>query len=75
MPIYYVDKRALNGGAHEMHDYDCKHKPDTVNRYMLGFFLSCEEAINEAKKYYKNINVCNCCSHDFYRKRSIKNKT
>jgi len=59
---YYVNKNAQPTGEHEVHTENCQYLPDINNRQYLGYFDGCREAIQEAKKYYSNVDGCYYCS-------------
>ncbi len=61
MKHYYVNKNAQTTGEHEVHTYDCLYLPDVNNRIYLGYFDSCKQAIQAAKKYYNNVDGCYYC--------------
>lgn len=61
---YYVNKNAQSNGDHEVHKYGCRYLPHPSNRIYLGDFISCHSAVNEAKRYYSQVNGCYYCSRD-----------
>ncbi|QDU06547.1 hypothetical protein V6x_63010 [Gimesia chilikensis] len=63
MALYYVNKNAQSNGDHEVHKSGCSHMPDSDNRIYLGDFADCEPAVQEAKKYYTQVNGCYYCSN------------
>lgn len=64
MDSYYVNKNAQKNGDHEVHKSDCKHKPNNDNSLYLGRFITCKDAVKEAKKYYKQSNGCYYCCNE-----------
>lgn len=58
---YYVNKEDQNNGDHEVHKDYCVRLPSTENRLFLGIFSTDQEALKEAKKYYKNADGCAYC--------------
>ena len=50
MTHYFVDNRSQPDGAHEVHAVGCKRMAS--DKQYLGDFLSCEEAVLEARKEY-----------------------
>ena len=54
---YYVNKNAQANGDHEVHEQSCSRCPDPENRHYLGDFASCYPAVQEAKKYYSQVDV------------------
>ena len=59
---YYVNKVAQSNGDHEVHASGCSHMPSESNRISLGYHNSCWEAVEEARKHYKQVNGCVHCS-------------
>ncbi len=68
MANYYVNQNAQPTGEHEVHKESCQYLPDISNRKYLGNFISCREAITEAKKYYLNVDGCFYCSYECHKK-------
>ena len=62
MSKYYVNKNAQDTGEHEVHCEGCQWMPLAKNLIYLGNFSSCKAAIDEAKKYYTNVDGCMHCS-------------
>ena len=60
---YYVNKRAQLTGEHEVHAEDCTYLPNVVNRQYLGMFDSPQKAVEEARKYYLNVDGCFFCCY------------
>lgn len=60
---YYVNKKAQANGDHEVHSENCIWLPNTENRYNLGRFNNCREAVAAAKNYYIQVNGCKTCSN------------
>lgn len=63
MAYYYVNKNAQSNGDHEVHTTGCSFLPESDNRIYLGDFGSCPPAVQEAKKYYSQVNGCYYCSN------------
>lgn len=61
MARYYVNKNAQSNGDHEVHKVGCSWMPEQENRIYLGDFLSCHDAVREAKKHYSQSNGCYYC--------------
>lgn len=55
---YYVNKIAQSTGEHEVHAENCIYLPQYPNRLYLGTFTSPREAVEEAKKYYAEVDGC-----------------
>ena len=62
MAHYYVNKNAQSTGEHEVHKKGCSYFPDEPK--YLGYFSSCDEAIEKAKEYYSNVDGCYFCCPD-----------
>ena len=58
---FYVNKNAQNNGDHEVHRATCSWLPDEENRLYLGDFITSQQAVNQAKKYYTQVNGCYYC--------------
>jgi hypothetical protein len=50
MTHYFVDNRTQPDGAHEVHSVGCKRMAS--DKQYLGDFLSCEQAVFEARQVY-----------------------
>ncbi|HAT86951.1 MAG TPA: hypothetical protein DCS30_14005 [Rhizobiales bacterium] len=61
MASYYVNKNTQPNGDHEVHTTGCPHPPESWNRQQLGEHSNCYSAIEEAKKYYYQVNGCYYC--------------
>lgn len=71
MPNFIINKNAQSNGDHEVHNLTngCDYMPESNNQIMLGFHLSCHEAVSEAKKMWptdinNKINGCYYCCND-----------
>ena len=62
MSSYYVNTNAQANGDHEVHTTGCEYLPARENRIYLGEFTSCHQAVQEARKYYSQVNGCYYCS-------------
>lgn len=65
---YYVNTIAQTTGEHEVHAENCRYLPDVTNRIYLGIFNSPREAVEEAKKYYSNVDGCYFCCYPAHTK-------
>lgn len=63
MTRYYVNKNAQSNGDHEVHTSGCSYLPAPENRQYLGEFASCRGAVQEARKYYSQVDGCFYCSN------------
>lgn len=61
MASYYVNQNAQSNGDHEVHVEGCLYMPSS--KTALGSFSSCAPAVQEAKKYYSQVNGCYHCSY------------
>lgn len=68
MKHYYVNKKAQANGDHEVHTSECRYVPTLENRMYLGYFSNCKDAVNEAKKTYKQSDGCYTCSNECHKK-------
>jgi len=59
MEKYVVNRNAQSTGEHEVHKEGCSFFPDNV--IILGEFTDCWKAIEEARKYYTNVDGCYYC--------------
>jgi len=64
MKAYYVNNNEQSNGDHEVHESGCSYMPKPENRTFLGSFINCKYAINEAKKYYDDVDGCYYCCPD-----------
>ena len=60
---YYVNKIAQSTGEYEVHAENCIYLPQYPNRLYLGTFTSPREAVEEAKKYYAEVDGCYFCCY------------
>lgn len=58
---YYVHSRPQSNGDHEVHQEGCSWMPQPENRIYLGEFYNCQDAVNAAKPYYKDVDGCHYC--------------
>lgn len=63
MKKYYLNLVPQSNGDYEVHTEDCSFRPQR-NYDDLGYFFSCNSAVNTAKDRhpYKKINGCYYCS-------------
>ncbi len=61
MTHYFVTKTVQFSGDHEVHKSDCQFLPPPEQRISLGEFLSCQEAMREARRHYPQVNGCFFC--------------
>lgn len=61
---YYVNNHAQLNGDHEVHEENCIYLPRVESKHFLGEFYSCQDAVNEAKKFYATADGCMTCSSD-----------
>ena len=58
---FYLNRHAQETGEHEVHRATCSWIPDAENRIFLGDFMTSQEAVKEARKYYDNVDGCAFC--------------
>lgn len=58
---YYVNRNAQVGGEHEVHTSTCDHLPNPDNRVYLGEHSSCQEAVIQAAREFREVNGCYYC--------------
>lgn len=65
MPNYIINKNPQSNGDHEVHDTTagCTHMPYQENQISLGYHMSCQGAVADAKSRWPNnrINGCYYC--------------
>lgn len=65
MPYFIINKNSQQNGDHEVHEKDagCQHLPNHENQIDLGFHLSCQSAVTDAKSRWPSnrINGCYYC--------------
>lgn len=61
MATYYVNTNAQANGDHEVHTDMCQHLPAPQNRDYLGFHLTCQPAVAEARRRYLRADGCYWC--------------
>jgi hypothetical protein len=59
---FYVTDVARDNGDHEVHESGCKYMPAERNRTPLGYFTTCQGAVQEAGKHHRQVNGCAWCS-------------
>jgi hypothetical protein len=59
MTHYFVDNRTQPDGAHEVHAVGCKRMAS--DKQYLGDFMSCEQAVFEARKEFWQTAGCVRC--------------
>ena len=64
MGNYYVNKRAQSNRDHEVHTSGCSYMPEEQNQQRLGYFSNCQDAVQEAKKFFTQVNGCYHCSKE-----------
>lgn len=60
---YYVNKNPQLNWDHEVHSANCIRLPSIENRIYLWDFISCKQALQEAKKIYEKADGCAHCCH------------
>lgn len=67
MDFYYFNKNVDNHGWHEIHKNGCSYMPDEIDKTMIGYCSSPEEAEKRAKSEHPSYAFDGC----FYCCRSI----
>jgi len=63
MDYYYVSKKTLYNGEHEIHKLSCYRLPSENDRILLGYLENGIKAVEKARTMYKKVNACfNCCN-------------
>jgi len=63
MARFYVNKQAQPNGDHEVHqETGCPTPAAPHNRQPLGDHSSCFGAVQEARRYYRQVNGCAHCA-------------
>ncbi len=66
MKFFYLSTQPNDQGNFEMHDKECPHIPDSINRDYLGPFYNGREAMRKALLLKEKANLCgNCCQSNF----------
>ncbi|MEF9967673.1 MAG: hypothetical protein RR766_04095 [Longicatena sp.] len=70
MKFYFYNKNADDNGFHEIHIKGCKHSPYSRNQEPIGYFYSCKEAINHARRLnptlkFDGCKYCNISCHKY----------
>jgi len=58
---YYISLKPCNDNRHYIHSEKCPLLPSPEKRLYLGRFLSPEEAVKAAGKYFENNGYCRFC--------------
>lgn len=58
---YYASKYASADG-HEVHAVECMHLSDPESHVFLGEFFSAFDALEEARKLFREIAPCRFCT-------------
>lgn len=66
MDYYYIKhspEEAMDGKPSEVHREGCPHLKDASSTFYLGYFCSCRDAIEHARRIYPYIAelCCDCC--------------
>lgn len=69
MPFYYFNNKIDNNYRHEVHTEDCSYLPALSNRTLIGFEISCRNAIERAKQEHPNklFDGCFWCATSCHR--------
>ncbi|NVJ87405.1 MAG: hypothetical protein HWE15_13935 [Algoriphagus sp.] len=62
MKFFYISSQTNPDNLFEIHERDCAHIPDAINRDYLGPFNNGSEALRTATRTKNNVTLCpNCC--------------
>ena len=59
---YFVSKTPEETGEHEVHAEGCPKIPSVIHRKYIGEYLSCKDAVSDAKGFYYPVDGCKFCS-------------
>lgn len=65
---YYVNRNAQSTGEHEVHREGCHRMPEIYNLICLGYFSNGRLAVQEARKYFYNVDGCYYCCCEAHEK-------
>ncbi|RIW15144.1 hypothetical protein D0X99_11915 [Algoriphagus lacus] len=66
MKFFYLSSQPNAQGHFEIHEKDCPHIPDSINRDYLGPFNNGREAMRKALLLKETSSLCdNCCNSNF----------
>lgn len=66
MKFFYLSSKPNSNGAYEVHNQECEHIPDSLDRDYLGPFNNGTEALRKAEKLQPSVALCKaCCSQTF----------
>lgn len=64
---YYVNINEQPTGEHEVHKDWCSRLPSIYSREFLGCFYNSDDAVKEARKFFKIVDGCYYCSPESHR--------
>ena len=69
MAHYFFNNNVDANGRHEIHVKDCSSSPYVLNRTYIGYYSSCNEALQKAKALYplKSFDGCYWCCRDCHK--------
>lgn len=66
MKFFYLSSKPNTGGKFEVHDRECEHLPNALDRDYLGPFNNGKEAMRKAESLKTEVCVCpTCCVSNF----------
>lgn len=66
MKFFYLSSKPNSNGEYEVHNQECEHIPDSLDRDYLGPFNNGTEALRKAEKLQPSVTLCKaCCSQTF----------
>ena len=54
--------------TYEVHKEGCYRMPELQNRLYLGYFSNANDAVIEARKYFREVDGCYYCSNEAHRR-------
>ncbi|MFL0685366.1 hypothetical protein CLV31_10919 [Algoriphagus aquaeductus] len=66
MKFFYLSSKPNSQGEFEIHDKECEHIPDSLDRDYLGPFNNGSEALRKAELLKPSVALCHkCCKQTF----------
>ncbi|MBC6367528.1 hypothetical protein [Algoriphagus sp. AK58] len=66
MKFFYLSSKPNSQGEFEIHDKECQHIPDSLDRDYLGPFNNGLEALRKAEQLKPTVSLCKkCCQSTF----------
>ena len=66
MKFFYLSSKPNSIGEYEVHEKECEHIPNSLDRDYLGPFNNGNEALRKAEQLNPAVTLCKaCCSQTF----------